>query len=424
MWPRACGCWRTVPSWSAPTRCPACLLYTSGRTAWAGVVTGYLSVGTAAAVYATGGTLRPDWVWTGVCAPLVVMGAAGAGVWTAYGRPRDAVDEALILLPAAVRRLCVGAEARARLDAAARAAGAGVAVLFGGGALLLAVSLVWHGPAARSSFLRLTEGLSGQFAVLLLCAVLMPNAALWAMAYSLGPGFSLGAGHVVGPLSSSPAALLPPFPLLAAVPEAGSGTPLNWAVGAVPVAAGVTVGWFVGRAGGGGGEGDARAWSRGRTAGVALLASAMCAGALAVLAAVAGGPLGVAALASFGPVWWQVGAAALLWGVAVAVPTAVGVRVWRCRGRDERAPRIGKPRAGESGEEPVKGLRWFGRRGKGGEAGAGGVADVDFEGYDFLPAEPEPVPWLADDATREARWAALREASGEASGEADAPPGP
>ncbi|CCK27982.1 integral membrane protein [Streptomyces davaonensis JCM 4913] len=389
----------------------------SGRTAWAGVVIGYLSVGTAAAVYAAGGVLRPDWVWTGVCVPLVVVGAAGAGVWTAYGRPRDAVDEVLILLPAGVRRLFVGVEARVRLDAAARAAGAGVAVLFGGGALLLAVSLVWHGGAAQGSFLRLTEGLSGQFAVLLLCLVLMPNAALWAMAYSLGPGFSLGAGHAVGPLSSSPAALLPPFPLLAAVPEAGDGTPLNWAAGVVPVAAGVTVGWFVGRAGGGGASGEAGAWSRGRTAGVTVLASAMCAVAVSVAAAVAGGPLGVAALASFGPVWWQVGVAALVWGAVVGVPTAVGVRGWRCRAY--QVPRIAKPRMGEAGEEALKGRRrWFGRREK--PSVAVGPVDADFEGYDFLPAEPELAPWLADDAAREARWAALREASGEG----DAPQGP
>src|SRR4051812_32187828 len=58
----------------------------SGRTAWAGVVLGYLAVGAAVALYASGGALRPSWTWTCVCLPAVVMGAAGAGVWTAYGR--------------------------------------------------------------------------------------------------------------------------------------------------------------------------------------------------------------------------------------------------------------------------------------------------------------------------------------------------
>ncbi|MFE6362070.1 DUF6350 family protein [Streptomyces sp. NPDC057806] len=422
----------------------------SGRTAWAGVVLGYLAVGAAAAGYAAGGVLRPDWVWTGVWVPLVVIGAAGAGVWTAYGRPRDAVDEALILLPAGTRRLVVGGEARARLDAAARAAGAGTAVLLGGGALVLAVSLVWHGGAARASFFQLTEGWSGQFAVLLLCLALMPNAAVCGTAYALGPGFSLGAGHAVGPLSSSPAALLPPFPLLAAVPEAGAGTPVNWAAGAVPVVAGMTVGWFVGRAASV--ETDGSVWSRGRTAGAAVLAAVLGAAAMAGLGAMAGGALGVAALAGFGPVWWQVGAAALAWGVAVAVPVAVLVRWWRCRGRaDADGPRVGKPRAEERGGKETRGGKTQaaahatlgGKTQATAHATLGGKTppaapaakisygddDESLEPYDFLPTEPEPVwppVWPADDAAREARWAALREASGlgdapESSGLGDAP---
>ncbi|MCZ9338552.1 DUF6350 family protein, partial [Streptomyces sp. TRM76130] len=87
----------------------------------------------------------------------------------------------------------------------------------------------------------------GQLSVVLLCLALVPNAAVWAAAYSLGPGFALGAGHLVGPSASAPATLLPPVPLLAAVPDAGPGTPLYWTVGAVPLAAGVTVGWCTAR---------------------------------------------------------------------------------------------------------------------------------------------------------------------------------
>ncbi|WP_420719133.1 DUF6350 family protein [Streptomyces sp. WM6386] len=381
----------------------------SGRTAFAGVVLGYLAVGTGAALYAAGGDLRPAWVWVGVCVPVVVMLAAGAGVWTAYGRPREPVDGALLLLPAGVRRLLLGPEARRRLGTSARAAGAGVAVLVGGGALLLGTSLVWHGDATRLSFLQLTEGWSGRFAVLLLCVALVPNAAVWSASYALGPGFVLGTGHVVGPLSSAPAPLLPPFPLLAAVPGPGTGTWVNWAAAGVPVVAGATVGWFVGRAGsrrvdeggrGGGaagatagasvvapgkgvgaqpkgadggtsargdgqlkgadggavargagqagegsGHGPATPWSRGRTAGTAGLAALLCAAAVAMLAALAGGPLGVAALAWFGPVWWLTGAAALAWTSVVAIPTALGLRAWRCRARRVRKPKSGKPRA-------------------------------------------------------------------------------
>ncbi|MGW0830965.1 cell division protein PerM [Streptomyces prunicolor] len=452
----------------------------AARTAWAGVALGYLAVGTAAALYASGGELSPSWSWTAICLPLLAAGAAGSGVWKAYGRPREPVLSVLVLLPAGLRRLVLGPEAResrARIGTAARAAGLGTAVLVGGGALLLGASLVWHGGAARTSFLQLTEGLSGRFAVLLLCLALIPNAAVWSASYALGPGFALGVHHTVSPLSSAPAPLLPPFPLLAAVPDAGTGTPLNWLATLVPVAAGVTAGWFVARVAVGGtaaqrgaGAGElpeetkrraagaglrqqpphtpaAHApsaqtpWAQGRTAATALLAAALCAVVLALLAELSGGPLGGAALARFGPVWWQTGGAALAWIAAVAVPTAVGLRAWRLRERRVPTPTIGKPREAEAETVPdAAAERWFRRPfalgrsrfarkpknvGQPVPVPVPAQAPVEqpyiaydhdptFDPYDFLPvdvpSEPTPTPWY-DDASREARWAALREAS-------------
>ncbi len=188
----------------------------AARTAWTGVAVGYLAVGTAAALYASGGELSPSWSWTAVCLPLLAAGAAGSGVWTAYGRPREPVLSVLILLPAGLRRLVLGPEAResrARIGTAVRAAGLGTSVLVGGGALLLGTSLIWHGGAARTSFLQLTEGLSGRFAVLLLCLALIPNAAVWSASYGLGPGFALGVHHTVAPSPRPrppPPALPPP----------------------------------------------------------------------------------------------------------------------------------------------------------------------------------------------------------------------
>ncbi|WP_225877375.1 cell division protein PerM, partial [Streptomyces resistomycificus] len=334
-------------------------------------------------------------------------------------------------------------QAQARLATAARAAGAGAMVLVGGGAVLLATSLVWHGGAARSSFLQLTEGWSGRFAALLLCLALVPNAVVWAGSYALGPGFALGVGHTVSPLASTPAPLLPPFPLLAAVPDPGTGTPLHWASGVVPVAVGVTVGWFVGRGAGGGvvvggsevseavrGGGTlpragVSAWSRGRTAGTAALAAVLCAGLVAALSALAGGPLGVGALARFGPVWWQTGAAALLWTSVPAVPTALGLRAWRRRGRsarepelsrgnEERAAAIGKQRAeAERGAKAAKAAKTE-KTAKSEKApkyeGMSTADDGDLEPYDFLPVEAAQPLWHDGEAAREARWAALKEA--------------
>ncbi|MFG2511577.1 DUF6350 family protein, partial [Streptomyces sp. NPDC048584] len=308
-----------------------------GRTAWAGTVAGYLAVGTPAALYCAGGdALRPAWPWTGLCVPLVAGLAAGAGVWTAYGRPSGPLERPLgAALPRRLRHLVLGPDGRPGV--VARAAAAGALVLTGGGALLLTVSLARHGGEARQAFARLTEGWSGWLAVLLLCVTLAPNAAVWAAAYALGPGFLLGTGTRVTPLFSEPAPLLPPFPLLAAVPDAGAGTAVNWAAGVLPVTAGLVTGWFVGRGATRSGPPPGPAWAPGRTAAAATLAAALCAAALSLLTALASGPLGTGSLSRFGPVWWQAGAATLTWLTLVAVPTSLTVRAWRRRPREAAA---------------------------------------------------------------------------------------
>ncbi len=337
------------------------------RTAWTGVVLGYLGVGAAAALYCCRGELRPEWLWVTVCLPLVAAGAAGAGVWSAYGRPREPVLRALVVVPGPVRRLVFGTDEWARLSAAVRAAGAATTVLFGGGALLVGVSLVWHGELARASFVQLTGGWTGRFAVLLLGVALVPNAAVWAASYALGPGFLLGAGHMVHPFASDPAPLLPPFPLLAAVPEPGATG--NWAVGAVPGLAGMTAGWFVARAAVHRPEPGvpARArWSAGRTAGVVLLTAVVCAVALALLAALAGGSLGVATLSRLGPQWWRTGGAAGAWTLVFALPVALTARAWRLRTWPRRHDGAPGPEAGATAPDEARG-------GKGAVAPAAGA---------------------------------------------------
>ncbi|WP_405880224.1 DUF6350 family protein [Streptomyces sp. NBC_01136] len=462
---------------------PVWLLYRAARdaadadaeamahTVWAGTVVGYLTVGGAAALYASGGELRPSWGWTAVCLPLLAGSAAGAGVWPECGRPRGRVPAWMrripAVLPAGVRRCFPEL-----FGASARAAGAGAAVLVGGGALLVGASLVWHGGAARDSFQQVTEVWSGRFAVLLLCLALVPNAAVWGAAYGLGPGVVLGVGHVAGPFSvAGPEPSLPAFPLLAAVPVpgAGAGAEWGWVGGVVPGAAGVTVAWFLVAAGvprvprvpGEGRE----VWSWGRMVVGMGLAGVLCGVVLAVLAGVAGGPLGVAALAHFGPVWWQVGGAAVVWTVGVGVPVGVGVRGWRLRERHRRSWRVwpsrpvwpawlswpgragwpGWPARASSGSltplvswrswcaRPLR-LLWLFRgkrsRGDGVQVSpatpampavpampassaapvSGPERDSGGELYDFLPSDAAGSAWH-EDAARESRWEALREAS-------------
>lgn len=271
---------------------------TSAGSVFCLVTGGYLLVVAVVAFYAKSGSMvaQPS----SLLFPLVpvVAGAAGAGVWTAAGRPVGPPSWAPVRLHEAMARTRFAV----RAEAVFRSAAAGTAVLLGGGALLVAASLVWHAEQVQASFLGLSGDWAGRSAVLLLAMALVPNAAVWGAAYGLGPGFALGTASTATPLAFTGRPALPDFPLLAAVPAHGPGTLLNWAAVAVPVAAGVTIARFTGR------NGEARSlWE---TALTAALAAVGCGVGTAALAAAAGGPMGTGALAEFGPVWWLTGAAA------------------------------------------------------------------------------------------------------------------
>ncbi|MFH7600340.1 DUF6350 family protein [Streptomyces racemochromogenes] len=300
------------------------------------VVCGYLAVGALATLYAAGGPMPADPISAAWHLPLVAVCAAGGGVWAAKGRPAGSLPG---WVPAGVRR----AVARPRYALALRSGAAGVLVLLGGGTVLVGASLVWHAGEVQSSFLTLTGVWSGRFAVLLLAVTLLPNAVVWGAAYGLGPGFAVGTGVAATPLGFAGAPALPRFPLLAALPPEGPGTPLTWAAAGVPVVAGLVVGWLAVR--------RAREVSYGETALTAALGAVVCGLAMAGLAAASAGALGTRALAAFGPVWWQAGAAATGWVLALAVPVAVGVHGLRNR-----------PAAGDAGDawhdSGVRELRW------------------------------------------------------------------
>ncbi|MER8234077.1 DUF6350 family protein [Streptomyces sp. NPDC094049] len=280
----------------------------------AAVTGGYLLVAAVVVVYAEGGRLPADLLTAGFWLPAVVTAAAGAGVWTALGRPLPGRRQAAVAL---------------------RAAGLGLVTLLGGGAVTAAVSLAWHAGRAQTAFAGLTGEWSGRVAVLLLVLALLPNMAVWGAAYGLGPGFALGTGALATPLGLAGDPALPPFPLLAALPTEPRGSWPHWAAVAVPLLAAVLQGRRVGR--------SARTWEARDTALTALGAAWGCGAAVAVLACAAGGPLGSGRLSAFGPVWWQTGAAAVLWGACAGVPTALGVRAWGRRvPRAERPPKPGR----------------------------------------------------------------------------------
>ncbi|MFI8289136.1 DUF6350 family protein [Streptomyces sp. NPDC085614] len=326
---------------------------------------GYLLVAVGVVASAANGPLPADPLAAALWLPATVVASAGLGVWTAAGRPLPRQEHAAVGLRAAVLA---------------------TAALLTGGALLVTVSLAWHAGAAHASFDGLADDWSGRVAVLLLALTLVPNAAVWAASYGLGPGFALGSGAWATPLGLSGAAAVPPFPLLAALPAAGRGSWPHWTAAVVPAAAALLLGWCAGR--------SARLWTAKETVATALVASWACGASLAVLAALAGGPLGSGRLSAFGPVWWQTGAAAVLWCAVVGVPTALGVRAWARRDRTPVAAggpepaavavpdRAAVPEAGRAHEpEPVRG-----------EDGDEDGDELGFEAYGFLPAAWEPPP--------------------------------
>ncbi|MFI5478559.1 DUF6350 family protein [Streptomyces rubiginosohelvolus] len=416
--------------------------------AFCAVTAGYLLVVAGAAAYARGGPLYADPDTLAFPVALVVAGAAAAGVWTAAGRP---FGPAPSWSPLAVQEAVARTLFRRRAEAAFRSAAAGLTVLLGGGALLVAVALGRNAGATQDAFLGLAGDWSGRIAVLLLAAALVPNAALWGAAYGLGPGFSLGTGATATPLGLDGTPALPRFPLLAAVPDQGPGALSNWAALAVPVAAALAVAWFAVRRAAPADAPRARAWSPRETVLVTLLAALACGAGTALLTAVAGGPIGSGALSAFGPVWWLTGPAALVWTAVIGVPAALLMRLWRLRTpgwawrRDvteaDEAPsaEVDVEEEGEGEEEGDDAGRprrwwapWRGRRaaGEDGEAGPGGPASPaassvpspgpapeaasGFEPYDFLPTDPwheKGGPWHGKE-TREARWASLKQGSG------------
>ncbi|WP_405940464.1 DUF6350 family protein [Streptomyces sp. NBC_00726] len=389
--------------------------------AFALVTGGYLLVGGAVALYARGASLSARPLSLLFPGALVVAGAAAAGVWTARGRPLGPPPS---WAPVRLHEAMARSRFLRRADAVGRSALAGTAVLLGGGALVVAAALVWHGAPVQESFLRLSGDWGGRIAVLLLALGLVPNAAVWGAAYGLGPGFALGTASTVTPLAFTGPPAVPDFPLLAAMPAPGPGAPLNWAAGAVPVAAALTVAWFTVRRAVPAEGVREEAWSLGETALTTALGAAGCGLGTALLAAAAGGPLGTHALADFGPVWWLTGAAALAWTTAIGVPAALLLRAWRLRGRKKEgaepaepgttAPSVSTIKPPKPPKQPApvvpqppapaKAEDTGVDTGEAGEEGQGDDGDDDLDAYDFLPTDP----WHAREAEREA----------------DAPPGP
>ncbi|MFC9241098.1 DUF6350 family protein [Streptomyces decoyicus] len=344
------------------------------RTLLGALLTGYLLIAAGALIYACTGRMSAEPLSVLAAVPATAAATLAGTAWCLLGHPGTALLPACVLragakVPRGLRTLLGGS----RSAAAHRAAGSALGALLAAGALLTLLSLGLHADRVRLDLLHLAPDWASRATVLLLCLVLLPNAAVWGAAYGLGPGFAVGAGSTVGPLGTVAPPVLPQLPLLGGLPDAGPGNPLTWAVAVVPVVAGALLARSVVRSVARTAAASGGPWSWWTTTCVAALAAGLCGVVMAALAGLAGGALGTGALASFGPSWWRTGLAAAAWTALTGVPGAIALRAWRLRaGRLEDG-------AGQQGQQGQQG-----QEGQGEPAGTkgGGAKDGDTDGED------------------------------------------
>ena len=191
-------------------------------------------------------------------------------------------------------------------------------VLTGAGAILAGASLAARMGDFRSVDVALAPGLVGGGLLLLAQLAYIPNAIVWSVCYTLGPGFAFGTGTVIAPTGSA-LGPLPMLPMLAALPSGAHSTATGWVsllMLSVPYLAGAFGGLLTARAAPIPAVELAPLW------GFACGVATGCA--LGLLAAFAGGPLGSGRLTAVGPSGWQAGVVCVLEvGVAAAVTTGL-----------------------------------------------------------------------------------------------------
>ena len=300
-------------------------------------------------VVRTGGVRRLRYVGYAALALAVpyAMVAAALALASSWARAAPSLPQAVVcpFLLALVAGGLGGARALApwhqlagllgdRLRSLTAGTAGALAVLAAAGSLLAGASLVLHLGEFKAVDAILAPGPVGALLLLLAQLAYVPNAVVWAISFTLGPGFAFGTGTVIAPTGSALGSL-PSFPLLAALPpEAHPGAAagvltgvhhglapwLSMAVLVVPYLAGALGGLLMTRAA------PVLALETAPLWGFACGTLTGCV--LGVLAAFAGGPLGDGRLAAVGPSGWQVGVVASL-EVGVAAAVTAGIANWR-----------------------------------------------------------------------------------------------
>ncbi|GAB2511294.1 hypothetical protein GCM10027064_06080 [Microbacterium petrolearium] len=261
---------------------------------------------------------------------LYAAGALGGVIAEAWregdGGPIDRVHDVLDGLAVAWREVPA---------LAVRGAAIVVVGLLGAAGVALALSVVLRGGEVVSLFEAAHVDALGATGLTLAHLAYLPTALVWAASWIAGPGFAVGAGTTVSPVSTD-LGVVPALPIFGLLPEHGAAPLLLAAL--IPVALGAIAGWaararFVveldaaaAEEGGAGARAPEPVLPRLVVAlGIAVLSGA----AAAALAAAASGAMGPGRLAEAGP---EPGALAL----AVGLEAAVGAGILLLGPRPER----------------------------------------------------------------------------------------
>lgn len=191
------------------------------------------------------------------------------------------------------------------------------------GAAVSGLAVALGGAEAGDMIGAYRTGLAGQAGITLISLAYLPNLAVWAVAYLLGPGFAVGVDTTVRTTEVSLGAL-PAVPLLAGLPH----EPLGVAGGlllALPVLVAMIAGWLLARRTLRLAEHPAVPGWR-RLLGAAAVAGPVAGLLLGAVAAASGGALGAGRMAQLGPVAWQVG---LMAAVVIAAGALAGAAAGR-----------------------------------------------------------------------------------------------
>ena len=187
--------------------------------------------------------------------------------------------------------------------------------------------------------------------VVLAQAMLIGNAATWALAFLAGPGFSVAAGSVISPASAEPG-LMPLVPILGALPDQADYPPILFVVLLIPVAGGAVIGRWLDR------EVEFFGNVRARLTATAA-AAAIAVAVVGLLTWLANGSVGAERLAAVGPAVAPV-VGALLVEVALGALAWTGWCVWRDRIEAGPADPLAPPEdeeLGSSTSQPAAGGR-------------------------------------------------------------------